>query len=93
MVEGDAKVGVQKRIRRIAGQISGISRMVDEDRYCVDVLQQITAVRAALSKVAGILLESHFQTCVKDAFHSEDPVELDKKIAELVLVFDKSCKG
>lgn len=58
------KEAVLKRIRRVEGQVRGIERMVDEERYCVDVVTQITAVQAALDKVALKLLEDHAQHCV-----------------------------
>jgi len=55
-----------KRLRRIAGQVRGVERMVDEDRYCIDVLTQITAAQAALDKVALGLLDDHARHCVMD---------------------------
>lgn len=91
-MDQETKQGVHKRVRRIAGQVSGIERMIADDRYCVDVLQQIAAVRAALGKVSGLLLESHIQTCVKGTFDSDDPSDQTEKIAELVSVFNKNCK-
>lgn len=82
---------VQARLKRVAGQVAGIQRMVEDDRYCVDVLMQISAARAALAKISNILLESHIETCVTDAFESDDPDDRAEKIAELVRVFDKNC--
>jgi DNA-binding FrmR family transcriptional regulator len=61
------KPELQKRLARIEGQVRGISRMVDEDRYCIDVVTQIGAVRAALEKVAVGLLDDHARTCVLEA--------------------------
>ncbi|ACY14290.1 metal-sensitive transcriptional regulator [Haliangium ochraceum] len=90
MMGPSQKKNVETRLKRIAGQVDGIQRMVAEDRYCVDVLLQISAVRAALSKVSGILLESHIHTCVTKAFDSDDPAERDEKIAELVRIFGKN---
>ena len=58
---------LQTRLRRIEGQVRGIQGMVDEDRYCIDVLTQISAIQAALDKVALGLLDDHVQHCVKDA--------------------------
>lgn len=87
----DEKQNVEARMRRVAGQVAGIQRMVDEDRYCVDVLMQISAVRAALAKVSKLMLASHIQTCVQTAFEDDDPREREKKIDELVRVFDKNC--
>jgi CsoR family transcriptional regulator, copper-sensing transcriptional repressor len=65
------KNAVLKRVRRLEGQVRGIEKMVDEDRYCIDVVTQITAVQAALDKVALELLEDHAQHCVMGAKPSE----------------------
>jgi DNA-binding FrmR family transcriptional regulator len=67
------KVSLQARLARIEGQVRGIQRMVDEDRYCIDVLTQVTAVKAALDKVALALLDDHVSHCVVDAVR-EAPV-------------------
>lgn len=91
MMSPAGKKSVKVRLRRIAGQVSGIQRMVEEDRYCVDVLMQISAARAALGKVSKLLLESHIETCVKGAFDSDDEDDRAAKIAELVRVFDRRC--
>jgi DNA-binding FrmR family transcriptional regulator len=61
------KVSLQARLARIEGQVRGIQRMVDEDRYCIDVLTQVAAVKAALDKVALALLDDHVSHCVLDA--------------------------
>jgi DNA-binding FrmR family transcriptional regulator len=63
----DSKDALQRRLARIEGQVRGISRMVDEERYCIDVLQQISAVRAALDKVALALVDDHVSHCVLSA--------------------------
>ena len=91
MMDSDTKSKVEARLKRVAGQVAGIERMVEGDRYCVDVLLQISAARAALAKVSKILLESHIHTCVRGAFESEDEDERAAKIAELTRVFDKNC--
>ena len=65
--------------------------MVENDRYCVDVLIQISAARAALAKVSKMLLESHIETCVTAAFESDNADDRAAKIAELVRVFEKNC--
>jgi len=75
------------RLRRIAGQVAGIQRMVEEDRYCVDVLLQIAAARAALEQVGKRLLAAHVETCVADAFASGSARERRRKLDELLDVF------
>lgn len=75
---------VTARLRRIEGQVGGLLRMVEEDRYCVDILTQINAARAALQKVEEQILQDHVSHCVAGAFASGNPVEQRHKIEELV---------
>jgi DNA-binding FrmR family transcriptional regulator len=70
-----------KRLRRIEGQVGGIERMVEEDRYCIDVLTQISAVQAALDKVALGLLDDHAHHCVMGAKASDRDVKTDELMA------------
>lgn len=79
----------RRRLRRIAGQVAGIQRMLDEDRYCVDVLHQIAAVRAALDQTGKVILGAHVETCVADAFASGSARERRKKKDELLDVFSR----
>jgi DNA-binding FrmR family transcriptional regulator len=71
------------RLRRIEGQVRGIERMIEEDRYCIDILTQISAVTTALDGLALKLLESHVGTCVATALASGDEVEAAEKTKEL----------
>lgn len=73
---------LRDRLARIEGQVRGVSRMVEEDRYCMDVLTQITAVRAALDKVALGLLDGHARHCLMGG--GGGPVELDDQVQELM---------
>ena len=75
---------LQKRLRRIEGQIRGIERMVDDDRYCIDVLTQIAAVNTALESLAFRILDDHVNHCVADALASGDPAEAETKSKELL---------
>lgn len=77
--EGD-KDKVLARLRRIEGQVRGLQKMVEEDRYCIDVLTQVGAVKAALESVSLTLLEDHMEHCVADAIKSGDG---SKKVREL----------
>jgi DNA-binding FrmR family transcriptional regulator len=88
-MQTETKRRAKARLRRIGGQVAGIERMVEEDRYCVDVLLQIAAVRAALDKVGKVILESHVETCVTRALSSGNRRERDQKIAELMDVFSR----
>jgi DNA-binding FrmR family transcriptional regulator len=77
----DSKEDVQKRLRRIEGQVRGLQRMVDEDKYCIDVLDQIAAVTKALQAVAIELLDDHLSQCVADAL-TQGGKSADGKVAE-----------
>jgi DNA-binding FrmR family transcriptional regulator len=77
------------RLSRIEGQVRGVARMVEEDRYCIDVLTQIRAVRAAVDKVEQEILHDHLQHCVAHAFHAGDARERQTKIDELMEVLGK----
>ena len=75
------KDDVQRRLRRIEGQVQGLRRMVDEDRYCIDVLTQISAATKALQSVALELLDDHLAHCVQEAIAAGGP-EADDKVVE-----------
>jgi len=84
-----AKKELATRLNRIEGQVRGIQKMIEEDRYCIDVLTQISAARAALDKLALQILKSHARGCVVDAFHRDRG---DEAIDELIDVLDKFLK-
>lgn len=77
----DEKDAVLKRLRRIEGQVRGLSRMVEDDTYCVDVLTQVSAATSALQSVALLLLDDHLSHCVAEATRSGGP-EADAKLKE-----------
>jgi DNA-binding FrmR family transcriptional regulator len=75
---------LSKRLRRIEGQVRGVERMVDEDRYCIDVITQITAIQAALDKVALGLLDGHTRHCVVEGHGSGTPAEMTDEVMAAV---------
>ena len=77
------------RLRRISGQISGIERMIKEARYCPDILTQTRAVSAAIRSLEASLLERHIKHCVQGALASDDELEREAKVAELIEIFAK----
>jgi DNA-binding FrmR family transcriptional regulator len=85
-----SKSSVRKRLNRIEGQVRGLSRMVEEDRYCIDIITQIGAVRAALSRVEEELLRDHVGHCVEHAIASGDKADQRRKVAELMEVFGRA---
>ncbi len=83
------RTAVLNRLRRIEGQVRGIGQMIERDRYCIDVLHQIQAVKAALAKVEDQVLADHTASCVDSAIASGDPAAQREKFAELVDLFGK----
>ncbi|MGD8378080.1 MAG: metal-sensitive transcriptional regulator [Gammaproteobacteria bacterium] len=77
------------RLKRIQGQVSGLIRMVEEERYCVDILTQIRAVRAALRKVEEQILREHVEHCVGDALRANEGDEARRKVDELFDVLNR----
>ena len=89
-MQEDAKTAVGKRLVRIEGQVRGIARMVAEDRYCIDIVNQVAAVRAALKRVEEEVLRDHVAHCVEHAITSGDQEEQREKIAELMEVLGRA---
>jgi DNA-binding FrmR family transcriptional regulator len=84
------KSSCRKRLSRIEGQVRGLARMVEEDRYCIDVVTQISAVRAALARVEQEILRDHVAHCVEHAIASGNAGEQRRKVAELMDVLTRS---
>jgi DNA-binding FrmR family transcriptional regulator len=81
--------GQLERLRRIEGQVGGLVRMVEQERYCVDILTQIRAARAALRRVEEAVLRDHVEHCVAHAIRSGDPADQKKKVDELLDVLGR----
>jgi DNA-binding FrmR family transcriptional regulator len=86
----EAKSATLKRLGRIEGQVRGLARMVEEDRYCIDIVTQISAVRAALRKVEEEVLRDHVGHCVEGAIASGNRRDQRRKIAELMDVLGRA---
>ena len=86
------KDALVRRLHRIEGQVRGIERMVEEDRYCIDVLTQIAAVSTALESVAFKVLDDHVQHCVADALRSGDEKQARAKTEELLAAVERFAK-
>ncbi len=78
-----------KRLKRVEGQVKGIQKMVEDDRYCIDILTQISAVRSAINKVGTIILENHIKGCVVNSIKEDNSEEM---IEELMKTIDKFTK-
>ncbi|NLS78038.1 MAG: metal-sensitive transcriptional regulator [Chloroflexi bacterium] len=86
------KQQVLLRLKSIEGHLRGIQTMVEEDRYCIDILKQTKAVQRALAKVDSLILDNHLRTCVTRALRSQDGEERDRVVEELLDVYDVSSK-
>lgn len=86
----DSKTKLLNRLSRLAGQVSGVARMLQEERYCIDILTQIQAIRAALTKVETELLRDHVDTCLHGALASDDAEVQRQSVEELVAVLQRS---
>lgn len=85
----DTREALAKRLRRIEGQVRGLQKMIDEERYCADVLVQIASVQEALRGVGKVLLQNHLTHCATAAIRSGDPDEGARMVAELVELMGK----
>jgi len=89
-MQNETKTACLKRLGRIEGQVRGLARMIEGDRYCIDVVTQISAVRAALRRVEQEVLRDHVGHCVEHAIASGDRDEQRRKVAELMEVLGRS---
>jgi DNA-binding FrmR family transcriptional regulator len=86
-MEIEHKKDVLNRLKSIAGHVNGITRMVEEDQYCIDVINQIHAVQAALNKIGLLVLDDHMHHCVAAALRDDDPDERERVLGEIRDVF------
>ncbi|WP_432401218.1 metal-sensitive transcriptional regulator [Wukongibacter sp. M2B1] len=83
------KDALLKRLKRIEGQVKGIQKMIEDDRYCNDILVQIAAVRSAMNKVGGIILENHLKGCIKNSLQNNPEGEVIDELIDTMLKFIK----
>jgi DNA-binding FrmR family transcriptional regulator len=88
----DNKPKLLNRLSRIEGQVRGVARMIEEERYCIDVMTQLRAVRAALTRVESELLKGHLGHCIEDAIVRGDAKEQRKKASELIELLERSAR-
>jgi DNA-binding FrmR family transcriptional regulator len=88
-VPAETKEALGRRLKRIEGQVRGLQRMVDEERYCADVLVQIASVQEALRGVGRVLLQNHLEHCTTQAIRSGDPEAAGRVVQELVDLWGK----
>ena len=85
-MRSETKETATKRLARIEGQVRGIARMIDEDRYCIDVVRQVQAIKAALGSLEKLVIDDHLDTCVETALIGDNLTERRDKVEELVAV-------
>ncbi len=83
---------IRRRLKIAAGQVDGILRMVDEDRYCIDISNQIMAVINALKGINRDILHAHLEHCVTTSLEAKDPQEIEAKMEEVIAVIDKLAR-
>jgi DNA-binding FrmR family transcriptional regulator len=88
----DLTANIVNRLKSIEGHVRGIERMVEDEAYCIDIVNQILAVERALQKVNGLILERHLHTCVTTAIRGENPDERERVIEEILSVFEATGK-
>jgi DNA-binding FrmR family transcriptional regulator len=91
-MQTSAKASVRKRLQRIEGQVRGLARMVEGDRYCIDIVTQIAAVSAALRAVEDEILRDHVAHCIEHAIASGNKDEQRQKVAELMDVLHRTAR-
>lgn len=91
-MQAENKPKVLNRLSRIEGQVRGISRMVEDDRYCVDLLTQLQAVRAALTRVESEVLKDHLDHCVMEAMTGDDMADRKAKAGELIELLGRALR-
>ncbi len=89
MLDAETKQRALSRLRRIEGQVQGVQRMVEEDKYCVDIMLQVSAIQGALEQVSKILMHRHIESCVMDTMKAGSAQERSRKIDELISVFSR----
>ncbi len=82
-----SKTAVLSRLKSVAGHVNGIASMVEQDRYCIDVIKQVQAAQAALAKVSQLILEDHLHSCVTTAIQGDDATERERVLSEISDIF------
>jgi DNA-binding FrmR family transcriptional regulator len=91
-MNNEATTDILNRLKSIEGHVRGVERMVENDEYCIDIVNQILAVQRALQKVNGLVLDRHLHTCVTTAIRGDDPKERERVIDEMMGVFEATGK-
>jgi DNA-binding FrmR family transcriptional regulator len=91
-METNDRTATINRLKSIAGHVNGIAAMVEQERYCIDIIKQIQATQAALAKVSQMILDNHLRTCLTTAVRGNDPNERERVLAEISDVFSLTSR-
>jgi len=91
-MDAKKKVDTLRRLKSVAGHVRGVEKMVEDGAYCIEIISQIQAIRAALNKIKGHILDEHLHHCVITAVRGEDPNERERVLAEIAEVFETATR-
>lgn len=89
MISQGTKTETLARLKKVEGQVRGIQKMIEDRRYCIDVVMQLAAAESALHRISEIILKNHLETCVLTAFRSDNEGDRQEKVDELMRVYSK----
>jgi DNA-binding FrmR family transcriptional regulator len=88
-----ANEDILRRVRVAVGHLEGVTRMIEREEYCIDIIRQIQAVQASLNRLSAMILENHLDTCVTTAVRGDDPDSREKVLKEITEVFQAANRG
>jgi CsoR family transcriptional regulator, copper-sensing transcriptional repressor len=91
-METKRKQDVMRRVKSIAGHLKGVEKMIEDDAYCIDIINQVQAIQAALNKLNVQILDDHLRGCLATAVRGDDSAERERMLSEIAAVFEKSTK-
>ena len=91
-MEAKKKVELLNRVRTVSGHVKGVEKMIEQDAYCVKIIEQVQAIQAALNKLNILILDDHLHHCVTTAVRSEDPTERERVLSEIANMFETASK-
>lgn len=92
-MDDETRADAVHRLKSVAGHVNGIVRMLEEDRYCIDVIKQIQAIQTALARVNESILDAHMRTCVTTAIRGDDVEERERLLSEVIELYRQSNKS
>ena len=91
-MEAKKKIDLLRRVKITSGHLKGVEKMIEEDAYCINIINQVQAIQAALNKINTLILDDHLHHCVTTAVRGEDPAERERVLGEIANVFETASK-